>query len=87
MKKQETVSASPQLTSLINVALGIANSATDEGKLKACKKIEEAIQILQSNQNVSETSHTSGPHFQNFNNLPSHKNVIQQRQFHSTKRK
>lgn len=83
---KDAVSAPSQLTALLNAALGIASSATDEGKLKACKKIEEAIQILQSNKNVPENSNLSGPHFSELPNMPSHKNIDQQR-FHSTKKK
>lgn len=83
---RDAVSASSKLTALLNAALGIANSATDEGELEACKKIEEAIQILQSNKNVSENSNSSGPHFSEVPDMPSHRNINQQR-FHSTKKK
>ncbi|CAI6359358.1 unnamed protein product [Macrosiphum euphorbiae] len=76
---RDAVSASSQLTALLNAALGIAGSAIDEGKLKACKKIEEATQILQSNKNVSENSNSSGPHFSELPDMPSHRNIDQQR--------
>jgi len=71
---RDAVSASSKLTALLN-----------EGKLKAYKKIEEAIQILQSNKNVSENSNTSGPHFSELPDMPSHRNINQQH-FHSTKK-
>lgn len=74
--QKESVSISTRFTALIN--------ATDEAKLKGIKKLDEVMMILQNGQIDSASS--SGPLFSNSTNLPSHKNIDQQR-FHSTKKK
>ncbi|KAL4083211.1 hypothetical protein QTP88_028541 [Uroleucon formosanum] len=68
---------------LINATIGIASTATDEAKLKGIKKLDELMKILRHGQ--IESTSSSGPPFSNLINLPSHKNIDQQR-FHSTKK-
>lgn len=82
--QKESVSISTRFTALINATIGIASTATDEAKLKGIKKLDKLMMILQNGQIDSASS--SGPLFSNSTNLPSHKNIDQQR-FHSTKRK
>jgi len=82
--QNESVSISTRFTALINATIGIASTATDEAKLKGIKKLSELMMILQHGQ-IDSTS-SSGPRFLNLANLPSHKNIDQQR-FHSTKKK
>jgi len=82
--QKESVSISTRFTALINATIGIASTATDEAKLKGIKKLDELMMILQNGQIVSTSF--SGPVSSNVTNLPSHKNIDQQR-FHSTKEK
>lgn len=79
----ESVSISTRFTALLNAAVGVANTATDEAKLKGIKKLEDLVQILQQGQT---NPINSGSFFPKVSNLPSHKNIATQR-FHSTKKK
>lgn len=80
---KESVSISTRFTALLNATVGIASTATDEAKLEGIKKLEDLMQILQQGQ---VDSIGSGPLFSKLSDLPSHKNIDQQR-FHSTKKR
>lgn len=83
----ESVSASTQWQTLLNIASSISGNATDEDLLEEIPRIEKIIERLRQKQTARKNADTNEPHFLKLpENLPSHKNWDKQG-FRSTKKK
>lgn len=82
----DSVSQKTRIESLINIALSVTSSSTEEGRSKAIIQLENIVHMLRQNQSDPDSENHTVLHFPKLpSDLPSHQNIEKQR-FKSTKK-